>query len=89
MSEVHEESSSTASIPDTPKARLRRATISATQSPYVALEAPPAERLSIRRSFEGQTVFITGASGYVGSLVLEQLLRTCPGLKKASAKLLL
>ncbi|KAF8055926.1 fatty acyl-CoA reductase [Scenedesmus sp. PABB004] len=31
---------------------------------------------SIRRAFDGATVFITGASGYIGSVVLEQLLRT-------------
>lgn len=76
------DTSSEESIPDTPTTRMRRATITVTRSGRVEPEAPPAQRLSIRRSFEGQTVFLTGASGYVGSLVLEQLLRTCPGLKK-------
>lgn len=34
--------------------------------------------LSVRSSFKGKNVFITGITGYVGSLVLEQLLRVCP-----------
>ncbi|CAL8472356.1 g11899 [Coccomyxa elongata] len=35
-------------------------------------------RISIKSAFSGATLFITGASGYVGSVVLEQLLRFCP-----------
>ena len=35
--------------------------------------------LSVRESLAGSVVFITGVTGYLGSLVLEQLLRTCPG----------
>ena len=31
---------------------------------------------SIKHEFNGATVFITGASGYIGSVLLEQLLRT-------------
>jgi nucleoside-diphosphate-sugar epimerase len=31
---------------------------------------------SVREQFDGSTVFLTGATGYVGSLVLESLLRT-------------
>jgi hypothetical protein len=37
--------------------------------------APPA-LYSVRGEFDGATVVLTGATGYVGSLVLEQLLRT-------------
>lgn len=35
-------------------------------------------RLSIRGAFRGSSVLLTGVTGYVGSLVLEQLLRVCP-----------
>ena len=35
-------------------------------------------RISVKAAFSGATLFITGASGYVGSVVLEQLLRVCP-----------
>lgn len=36
---------------------------------------PPQNPLSIRKEFEGTAVLITGVTGYIGSLVLEQLLR--------------
>ena len=42
-------------------------------------------QLSILKAFHGSNVLITGASGYVGSLVLEQLLRLCPGVQKVKA----
>lgn len=38
-------------------------------------------RLSVANSFQGATVLITGAVGFVGSVVLEQLLRLVPGIK--------
>lgn len=34
--------------------------------------------LSVKQSFKGANVFLTGVTGFVGSLVLEQLLRVCP-----------
>lgn len=37
-----------------------------------------AEGLSVKSSFRGRNVLITGVTGYVGSLVLEHLLRVCP-----------
>lgn len=43
--------------------------------PQVGLP-PEVSSYSIKREFEGATVLITGASGYIGSVVLEQLLRT-------------
>ena len=41
-----------------------------------------AEQLSVRKAFAGRTVLLTGITGFVGSLVLEQLLRTCPDVHK-------
>ncbi len=40
------------------------------------------QQLSVRDAFAGRTVLLTGATGFVGSLVLEQLLRTCPEIAK-------
>jgi fatty acyl-CoA reductase len=42
----------------------------------------PPGSLSIRAQFEGSTVLLTGATGYVGGLVLESFLRTCPGVER-------
>ena len=39
-------------------------------------------RVSVKAAFSGATLFITGASGYVGSVVLEQLLRVCPDVAR-------
>lgn len=36
--------------------------------------------LEIAEAFSGSTFLLTGATGYIGSLVLEQLLRTCPNV---------
>lgn len=41
-----------------------------------------AEQLSVRNALAGRTVLLTGITGFVGSLVLEQLLRTCPDVHK-------
>lgn len=43
-------------------------------TPFAASDGTPT--YSIKREFAGATVMITGASGYIGSLVMEQLLRT-------------
>ena len=46
-------------------------------------DVPPAhQQLSVRDAFAGRTVLLTGVTGFVGSLVLEQLLRTCPEITK-------
>ncbi|KAL3162395.1 Fatty acyl-CoA reductase 2, variant 2 [Trebouxia sp. C0010 RCD-2024] len=39
------------------------------------MTTPYAGQYSVREAFEGSTVLITGATGYIGGLVLEQLLR--------------
>ncbi|CAD7701405.1 unnamed protein product [Ostreobium quekettii] len=60
------------------------------------LDRAAASALSVRQAFRGARVFLTGATGYLGSLVLEQVLRVCPevdrvyvmsrGKKSASAR---
>ncbi len=46
-------------------------------------DTPPAhQQLSVCEAFAGRTVLLTGVTGFVGSLVLEQLLRTCPEIAK-------
>ncbi|EIE27188.1 hypothetical protein COCSUDRAFT_55211 [Coccomyxa subellipsoidea C-169] len=40
------------------------------------------QSVSVRSAFSGATVFMTGALGFVGSVTLEQLLRTCPDVRK-------
>ncbi|KAK9806489.1 hypothetical protein WJX73_002497 [Symbiochloris irregularis] len=49
------------------------------------LEVKKQQQISIVSAFWGSTVLITGAHGYIGSLVLEQLLRLCPAVKKVYA----
>ncbi|CAH1721740.1 fatty acyl-CoA reductase wat-like [Aphis gossypii] len=36
----------------------------------------------IQSFYDGTTVFLTGATGFVGNLILEKLIRTCSGVKK-------
>jgi len=43
---------------------------------------PSAANMSIAEYFTGQTIFLTGATGTVGSVFLEKLLRACNGVKK-------
>eukprot|EP00882_Tetradesmus_deserticola_P013375 GHRQ01014200.1.p1 GENE.GHRQ01014200.1~~GHRQ01014200.1.p1 ORF type:complete len:468 (+),score=166.28 GHRQ01014200.1:148-1551(+) len=43
-------------------------------TPFAASDGSPT--YSIKQEFSGATVMVTGASGYIGSLVVEQLLRT-------------
>ncbi len=40
------------------------------------------QQFSVCKAFAGRTVLLTGVTGLVGSLVLEQLLRTCPDISK-------
>ncbi|CAH1155782.1 unnamed protein product [Phaedon cochleariae] len=36
---------------------------------------------TIPEIFEGKSVFITGGSGFIGKVLIEKLLRSCPGIK--------
>lgn len=40
-----------------------------------------ADESSIKKFYEGADVFITGGSGYIGKILVEKLLRSCPGIK--------
>ena len=40
------------------------------------------ELLSIRDFYAKKTIFITGATGFLGKIVIEKLLRDCPLVKK-------
>lgn len=32
--------------------------------------------------YDGKTIFLTGGSGFLGKVLIEKLLRSCPGIKK-------
>ena len=39
-----------------------------------------ADHSSIQRFYAGQSVFITGGTGYLGKLLIQKLLRSCPNV---------
>ncbi|XP_056640851.1 fatty acyl-CoA reductase 1-like [Diorhabda sublineata] len=38
--------------------------------------------MSVAQFFEGKNIFITGGTGFMGKLLIEKLLRSCPGIGK-------
>ncbi|XP_060534283.1 putative fatty acyl-CoA reductase CG5065 [Cylas formicarius] len=66
----------------------RRATSSQVNSGIVAMSAIPhangtaASASAIAEFYDSKTVFITGGTGFMGKVLLEKLLRSCPGVSK-------
>lgn len=46
-----------------------------------AMEVPSVQN-SVSDFYIGKTVFITGGTGFMGKVLLEKLLRSCPGVSK-------
>jgi len=42
----------------------------------------PVQNESVASFYVGKSVFLTGGSGFIGKVILEKLLRSCPGVKK-------
>ncbi len=40
------------------------------------------ELSSIAEFYKGRSVFITGATGFMGKVLVEKLLRSCPGIER-------
>jgi fatty acyl-CoA reductase len=40
------------------------------------------ETTSIVEFYRGRSVFITGATGFMGKVLVEKLLRSCPGIER-------
>lgn len=43
------------------------------------------EQSEIQKFFSGKTLFITGVTGFLGSVLLEKILRSCPDVDKIYA----
>lgn len=44
--------------------------------------AVPTLHVSVSDFYNGKTVFITGGTGFMGKVLLEKLLRSCPGVAR-------
>ena len=42
----------------------------------------PTQNQSVSRFYDGKSVFLTGGTGFIGKVILEKLLRACPGVVK-------
>ncbi|KAL3270689.1 hypothetical protein HHI36_021217 [Cryptolaemus montrouzieri] len=51
------------------------------ESPMASMQ-PTLSSMTISEFFQGKTVFITGGTGFMGKVLLEKLLRSCPGVSK-------
>ena len=40
------------------------------------------ENFGISKFYEGQSIFITGATGFMGKVLVEKLLRSCSGIDR-------
>jgi fatty acyl-CoA reductase len=40
------------------------------------------EKVSIQDFYTGRSIFITGATGFMGKVLVEKLLRSCPGIDR-------
>ena len=40
------------------------------------------QNTSIESFYDDKVIFLTGGSGFVGKVLIEKLLRSCPGVKK-------
>lgn len=40
------------------------------------------ENVGIQEFYSGRSVFITGATGFMGKVLVEKLLRSCPGIDR-------
>ncbi|XP_018318430.1 putative fatty acyl-CoA reductase CG5065 [Agrilus planipennis] len=45
-------------------------------------QAVPTAEITVGDFYSGKTVFVTGGTGFMGKVLLEKLLRSCPGLSK-------
>jgi len=43
---------------------------------------PGHDFLGVRDFYRGKTLMITGCTGYIGKLMLEKLIRSCPDVKR-------
>jgi fatty acyl-CoA reductase len=39
-------------------------------------------QLSIAEFYEGRSIFITGATGFMGKVLVEKIMRSCPGVER-------
>lgn len=60
--------------------KQRRASVTQLNDPPAAPEANP--RSQVVDYYKGRCVLVTGASGFLGKLIIEKLLRTCTEIKK-------
>ena len=42
----------------------------------------PTQEESLVKYYEGKSLFLTGVTGFIGQVILEKLLRACPGIEK-------